>query len=446
MFLFNCAYQQPGYQMLNDKALSGTWSGESLNDTAFLFYSGNRTTQTQAIRFIGNQRMKTTTNEVVYYHQPGLLTMPVSRLWVAPEMDEVCRHPSWFFGACAQFEQWWMNGVSVDDSRHVLDYEPLYRTDESGSVVHYGLYNEARSLGQITDINAHQRKYQALVETMHPKHIIAVGVSRGAATTFSAIANNDYDNIKLCVLEGVPSSIRALFKSYFSHRMGSYLYNDWTAYWLLGHQHRTDKTQQAFGYVERFPNDIPLVIISSQKDGVVPHEVSVKLALRVAAKRLLAQDKGEHIAPVYLLQLDYVGHNDYARCDKPDGIRYQNFMHAVYRAHHLPYIEEFALRGESELFCADLTAGALMQQVCYQGMFKTNKSERHAIRQQALASFYEQRQTWDDVTKARATQICRYMPLHHKPLEQGWFSFFKVDPANALLIEDDKLEHGLKME
>ena len=104
-----------------------------------------------------------------------------------------------------------------------------------------------------------------------------------------------------------------VIKNYVGSFFTNILYNRLSAYFLLGQKHSIEKDKQAKKYIDKFPPHIPLVIISSKKDELVPHHSSLRLAQSVAANRILLKEENPEakIAPVYFLQLDCVEHNEY---------------------------------------------------------------------------------------------------------------------------------------
>lgn len=418
------------------------WIGD-LEKTAFIFYQGRNFSQLHACKYVGNHPIGTSTGEIAtLISTQGIAAIPREKLWVYPEIQEIDRHAR--LGLLTRLKHWFI-GIEVlgPKANATLDYIPLYPQDESGSLHHHSVFNSLRSLGQTTDIVDHGKKFSSLVQ--HHKeinNIILYGVSRGAATTFSALADNQYPNVKLCIIEGPPASISALFKSYFSSFLGKLLYNNFVSSLFLGKQHQTGKENQAMARIATFPNDVPLVIISSQKDKVVPHKNSIKLALGVAAKRILAQENGEEIAPVYFLQLDSAGHNQYSLSNgSNDALRYRNFIHAVYKKHHLPHIEEYAIQGNSEIKTAKLTSKYFKHQIAFQAQFKSQKTARKAIHEEALNNMAQILNPLAAEEKKRIISICSKMPLYYKQ-DKGFTLFGKTNSPKqleALLEQPSKL-------
>ena len=393
------------------------WKG-TLNNTASLYYQGMSASQAQVTRYLDNPNMQLTTGEVGSLETAGITTIPRSQLWVYPEVPEANRHTEW--GWMGKFEHWIRN-IQIKPNQHVaLDYTPLYPCDESGTLHHYSIDASKCSLGQSTDIAAHEAKYTSLMN-LHPEinQVILYGVSRGAATTFSAMAEKHYAHVKLCILEAAPSSISGILKHYFHKPVATTVYQ--LASKFLGAQHSTDKASQARGHVDSFPDNVPVVFVSSLSDGVVPIENSLRLALRLAAKRIQGQEReSQPAAPVYFLKLNDVGHNDYATSGKAESARYNQFIHAVYKKHELPHDEVLAKQGESELITADLTSRHHRAMLDEQIVFWADRTHRPEIRVNALAKLIEQQH--DLPSTKDELDVYAQMPLFSKHLEGRFFS------------------------
>jgi len=401
------------------------WSNEDqLANSAYVFYHGKGTTQVQAVRYIDEKNFIATTGERVSLTRDGINTIPRERLWIGSELKEVdFDYSKWnFLNRILSAIKLGLRGMKVHENKIHDDYQPLYATDQQqGTLNNFNIDLAKASLGQETDTSEHKKKIEDL-NMQHPdiKNIVLYGVSRGASTTFNAMTKfqHQYENIKLCVLEGPPASVTSVIKNYVGKFFTNILYNRFTANWFIGEQHSLEKKAQAKAYIRSFPDDIPLVIVTSKKDDLVPHSSSVKLAMGVAAQRIRFGSKKS--APVYLLQLDSPGHNDYTTKNSADSLRYQNFLHAVYKKHGLAYIEEYADKGEKEFATAELTHGLLKKQVQFQNEFASTKDrlKRMGIRRKALAEFNKQFACADNpYDKNRAASLCENLPLYAKPFD-----------------------------
>lgn len=412
------------------------WTGD-LTDVAYIYYQGILASQVQAGRYIGTNTMVLTTGEVAAFSQSGVQTIPLDRLWVYPEIQEIQRDTR--VGTTGRMEHL-SHGISITRNTGELPYQPLYPTDEQGTLHHYSINGAESSFGQVTDIRDHKRRYDALMTAQpHIRNVVMHGTSRGGATTFSALAEHQYEHVKLCILEAPPSSVSGILKNYAarlgSSKLGRFLYNP-LAYFMLGKQYVHDKANQPRGHVDRFPVDVPLVIISSVKDGVIPIENSLRLALRVAAHRL--QSSAPNVQPVYFLQLNNEGHNTYTRPGSSDSERYNNLVHAAYKKHGLPFNEQAALRGEKELEQANLMSGTNRQLVEEQIRFWQDSENRPQIRNQALAKLFELRK--EKLIDRTQLELYEQMPVFSKslgffqsPSIQEQFDALKAEPSSTQL-------------
>jgi hypothetical protein len=92
------------------------------------------------------------------------------------------------------------------------------------------------------------------------------------------------------------------------------------------------------GMVEKIPKDLPILIICSQEDGLVPCSSSISIY-----KKLV--DSGHK--HTYILILNHGRHAKIL--SGPDGKKYQRVVHAFYKKHNLPHNPSIAAKGEKYL-------------------------------------------------------------------------------------------------
>lgn len=419
------------------------WINSSGRRTMYLFYQGVNNNQTGLTRFIGPYAMYTSTGEISssrrYIH-----TIPRENAWVYPELDEINRTPT--FGGFGHFLLL-RRKISVQRNKDMHEYTPPYPMDEKGSVNWYAINRKKVSLGQETDIANHQKRYEAMMsceyEQLQPKDVVLYGVSRGAATTFAALSKNKnlYQNIKLCILEAPPATISSVIKSYLG-LIGKWLYVHKLLNALLGKKHQPKKEFQAIAYAHEFPDHVPLLVVSSKNDVVVPHKSSLNLATAVAAQRikkiqLLAGNKAEveQIQPVYFLQLDNGGHS-VSIGDPASRKRYQSVVHAIYKKHGLPYIEAYAQECLDDIEALELTRGVLKTQVMFQDQFKSHqhKEIRCNIQKNALDDLKHIHSTHKG-RDYRLLEISSYLSVYRKTPKYGFFG-----QTTVLQKEIDQME------
>lgn len=390
------------------------------------YYPGNHSAPTQATQYVTpGEHIKLPTGEYARTKRVGIPLFD-SRHFYFPRMEELelnsgtsfySKAVHWIKCIPSFFKHWW-NGITVENGEKAAGNQETYNG--------FAVNSSKCSLGQNTDIQEFVNSNEYIANTPELTHKLRVyfGVSRGAGATFSALAEVAMtQKIQLCLLEAPPSTLSGLFKyygeRYFRSRdLGKWLYKELPDFILapfVGGQHKREKAFQARGHVEKFPNSIPLFIVSSKKDTTVAHESSIRLALRVAEKRSIAiKNKEEGVAPVYFLQLDKVDHNDYATSEQEDSIRYRNTLHAICREHGLPYRTEFANAGAADMRAASLLSPIYNQFLGLQSAFWRHKdlTVRHQIKreaQQSLANLHG-----PDV--ARVESIMRHSPLFAKKI------------------------------
>ena len=89
-------------------------------------------------------------------------------------------------------------------------------------------------------------------------------------------------------------------------------------------------------FIDEFPEGVPVVFITSKVDEVIPNQSTKKLAIE------LARREKNH---VYLLELKTSWHAHYPTQYLADREIYTHGLHAIYKIHGLPYIEDFAAKG-----------------------------------------------------------------------------------------------------
>ncbi len=417
------------------------WQGE-LGKTKFVFYQGRLQSQLHAASYIGNHPFVSTTNEQYSCPWPTVFTMRRESLWVYPELPEVVkkvgkedgsprtwseRCSEWAFYAKSHLKGWWLGEavpVLIDDK--APDYQPCYPLDEEGSLSYFQVNNLDASLAQETDKNAHRARILAMQkQAPENEHTVLYGVSRGAATTFSALAAHHslYKNVKLCVLEAPFDSIEGLAQTLFkSQRLGAWLYQqDGLRKRLIGERHLAQREQEPRGHATTYPNHIPTVMVSSIVDDVVPHKNTIRLALRVAIKRLQARESGEEVAPFYFLQLDTLRHVQYCYQGSDDALRYERFIHYLYRKNGLPHVQALAESCEENDEITDLTSMTMAPLIKAQQHYWQNKPDRLSIREEALKALLKQ---LDDSVlelkdKRRILLLAKEMPLFSARIEQA---------------------------
>lgn len=167
-------------------------------------------------------------------------------------------------------------------------------------------------------------------ESDKPKRIILYGVSRGSATVFSTCARHYSEQIAAIVCEGVFDTVNNIlvYGNVFTKlKIGLLKYSKLTNFKTEGISPITS--------VSHMPKNVPIALITSVIDEVVPHQCTLNLYKKL---RELGYTK------VHILILKTSKHDVYPTGSEKE--IYQAFIHAFYKQYNLPHIEKFAAEGE----------------------------------------------------------------------------------------------------
>lgn len=308
-----------------------------------MFYQGVACSQTQISKYIGENFIPMTTGDYVICRGRNNLK-PINILFnpfIGAESKDVNLRP--FDSFTSQFNPVKLVSASVSmavnwyQGIEIYDAKTQYRITGSKSV--HSINISELSLAQETDIASHFEKYQLCKEPDPDVDIVAFGVSKGAATTFVSLAKKHaeghYSEVKLAVLEGCFRSVEDTF--FFKALPPAWsIFNTGLS---LFTKYQKDGPSPG-NCVADFPENIPVVFITSEKDRVVP-----SWSTELLANDLAARGKND----VYLLKLKNSSHPNYMFDDPEDRDTYEAFIHAIYKRYKLPYIPTFAEKGEALL-------------------------------------------------------------------------------------------------
>jgi pimeloyl-ACP methyl ester carboxylesterase len=196
-------------------------------------------------------------------------------------------------------------------------------------VLPHGYNAQEVNLGQTQDVATLKQEFEKIKNDGNG--IIAFGVSRGAATLVNFLGANHCPEIKAVILESPFDNVRSIigFKYYISalHAFVSMVFPKYNPYGM-----------QPITSAPTIRTDLPILIVCSKKDSLVPCSSSVSLyhALKKTGNNnvyLLKVTKGSHANILW----------------GPQGENYRNVVHAFYKKYGLPYNEKFAALGLSEL-------------------------------------------------------------------------------------------------
>jgi hypothetical protein len=191
----------------------------------------------------------------------------------------------------------------------------------------------------ITKVNFGQEADMATLEKTYAQHIhqwqkgpiVLHGFSRGAATTLNFLSTT-YKNqpaqnrrVRACILEACYEKIPAaplpvpewVFRCIFTGYKAQGLWPQHT--------------------IKDFPQDIPVLFVTSKKDSRVSPEHSRNLyrALRTAGHQ-----------KAHVLELESATHPGYTYDNRADKEKYETTVHAFYKKYGLPHDPDLAARGE----------------------------------------------------------------------------------------------------
>lgn len=187
------------------------------------------------------------------------------------------------------------------------------------------------NLAQEADINALTETYNKHITQYPDSDVSLFGTSRGAATTFDAIAKNKFPQVKTVVLEGIFDSIPHLLRHKFklTYNVVKSIISKITSYKPNG--------ICPYSCINEYPKDLPTLIISSKKDELVPY---------CCSKKLYNKLKKAGYSKVHFLVLENSSHSGYSCDDQKDKEMYESVLHAFYKHYNQAHDPELAKAGE----------------------------------------------------------------------------------------------------
>lgn len=211
--------------------------------------------------------------------------------------------------------------------------------DAKDDAMHY--HKERVNMGQELDIYTLKNVYDQVVAAYPNNDIVLCGVSRGAVTILNTMAYYKLPKVKALILECPFDSfndvILQTMKRFYLGNVPGALYIgkkivnvafplvDLEGIFPIQHLHL-------------LPKEVPILLIHSQHDGVVPINCSRRIYQTL---RLLGH---EH---TYFLELKTSSHAR-ALCGH-EKKQYENVVHALYKKYNLPHHDLYALDGQKLL-------------------------------------------------------------------------------------------------
>lgn len=313
-----------------------------------IFYQGANSTQTQVMHYSGSQIIRATTGEFLCCHGRNNLKPlnVIFNLHIGEEIADVNLTPyaayydylnpfKWLYTAVSWTKNY-ATGVHIHPAKNPLPESVIFHSPNLANM----------SYGQRSDIESHQRKYLSWKENKKNDGLILYGVSRGTAATFNAYATYQYPEVKLVILEGAIDSMENILKS-LARRLLRYESVANLTYEGLQTTVAFLNRNGLFGYkregesplslVDQFPENTPVVFITSKKDTIVPPENTKNIAT-------VLNQRGKN--DVYVLELNNSRHPCYMYDDKQDREQYETFIHAIYKKYGIAHDAECAQKGE----------------------------------------------------------------------------------------------------
>jgi len=195
-------------------------------------------------------------------------------------------------------------------------------------------YNET-SFGQGNEIGRLYKAYQKTNERFENCDMILYGLSRGAANFAIFAGTHQLNNVKAIILESPYFTMGDVIENMMNRKglgwlslsygetLAEFIFKKYTRY---GHSPAT--------CIDGISKDIPIFIICSKEDHLVPASSSINLY-----KKLVANGH-QHI---YIFIADYGRHA--AILKGPDGEKYEWIINAFYKKYNLPHCPSSAAKG-----------------------------------------------------------------------------------------------------
>lgn len=172
------------------------------------------------------------------------------------------------------------------------------------------------NFGQDADVEAIQREYENISKS---HEIICFGVSRGSAAMVNWLAKYQPTNIKGVILEGGPSSMDDLVKYSRGWRKTYYRLVRKVLPWISAFD---PKGMMAYDSLDKIPNTIPFLIVTSAADKTVPCACSKSMYYKLRVQKQ---------TNIEICILNDSGHDSYVSHNEKDAARYQLMTDFFYR-------------------------------------------------------------------------------------------------------------------
>lgn len=196
------------------------------------------------------------------------------------------------------------------------------------TVVNYGFHFSRGNVGQKDDIAAYAKTYERHIANYPNTDVILYGDSRGAATTLNFIATHKPRQVKAAVLEGAFDAMPHVMKHCLYSDKEASVEKRLTGTLSLLMRRYKKNAPSPYDYAERITDEIPLLLVTSLKDWIVPPQCTFRLYARL---------KERGFNNVHILVLERATHPCYMLDDAQDRELYETVVHAFYKHYNLPH-------------------------------------------------------------------------------------------------------------
>lgn len=219
------------------------------------------------------------------------------------------------------------------------DFSVKDNSRSSKSVVNYSFDFRQANIGQAKDIHALHKTYHEHLKKYSETNVVLYGDSRGAVSIFNFIAQCRPTRVKAAVLDGIFDDV--------PHCIKHFLYNDKNesteqrlhdiVSFIMGSYKKNGPFPRQL--VEKITDEIPLLFVTSLKDGLVAPQCTIYLYNRL-------KERGHK--KIHLLILKKSLHPCYMIDDKDDKNMYETVVHAFYKQYGLPHNSIKAFEGQKD--------------------------------------------------------------------------------------------------
>lgn len=223
----------------------------------------------------------------------------------------------------------------------------LFTYDYPDAITHFWRVNFTKTgLGQHNEIMGLQSAYNQTITTLDAsedknKDIILVGISRGATSILNFMGLHRPTRVKAVIVESPFDSTRTIAKNMLKRcSLDAVPGMQTIAHGIISgiFWRHSINGAQAINSVEAIDKNLPILLVCSQQDTIVPAESTIALYKKLKAT-------GHQNVHLFVAQ-----HGRHGRIlHGPDGTAYQYAVHAFYKKYGLSYDPKLAAQGKDLL-------------------------------------------------------------------------------------------------